>query len=380
MLSRLKASARKNRFLYKINTIYKAWRSEHDYRKRCKKYGTPGLHIRTSKTVWPAYSELPNNGSRLKVAFCSSAKDQDNSGLLQSLKKFADIELFSADEVAKLLTQQGRVNSRELQQFVSNKFIEFYRGIKKADLVIGQFHQMFISAKTLKKIKEEGVRTINICMDDRFQFDRKNKVGSPYLFGAISGTTTTCLDAVSWYLQEDEKVLYWPEASNPDFFYPRDKRDIDVVFVGSRYGIRERIVNKLRHSGISVQAFGSGWENGLASPEKVSELFGRAKIVLGIGCIEHSSTLRIIKLRDFDGPMSGACYVTTYTPDLLYFYDINKEIVCYNNDEECVKTIKRLLNNNEERENIAKAGLKKAQNLHSWDKRWESLLDWARLL
>lgn len=171
--------------------------------------------------------------------------------------------------------------------------------------------------------------------------------------------------------------MFFPEASDSDIFHPMPKlsKIHDVCFVGSRYGVREKIVTGLRRAGIQVAAYGSGWENGRLAVEDVPRLFAQSKIVLGVGSIGHCEDFYALKMRDFDGPMSGSCYVTHDNPDLQSVYKVGEEIVTYRTVNECVEKVRWYLSHEEERERIAQAGRARALVEHTWEKRFKGLFE-----
>jgi spore maturation protein CgeB len=171
--------------------------------------------------------------------------------------------------------------------------------------------------------------------------------------------------------------MYFPEASDPEIFRPMPAlpKTHDITFVGARYGIRERIVSALRRAGIRVTAFGNGWEHGRIGTEEVPRLFAQSRIVLGVSAIGHCDDFVALKLRDFDGPMSGTCYLTQANPDLATHYEIGKEIVTYRDVDECVVNARHLLSHEDERESIARAGRLRAVREHTWDKRFAPVLN-----
>nr|HOO57656.1 glycosyltransferase [bacterium] len=77
-----------------------------------------------------------------------------------------------------------------------------------------------------------------------------------------------------------------------------------------------------------------------------------------------------VRLRDFEGPACGAFYVVEYMPELEHFYEIGKEIVCYESKEDLAGKIKYYLEHEDEREAIRKAGYERAVKDHTWQKRF----------
>ena len=165
-------------------------------------------------------------------------------------------------------------------------------------------------------------------------------------------------------------AVFWPEAAGQDYFYPKipiEDRDIDVLFIGQNYGERGKRVEALLSSGINVKAFGKGWPNGYV--DNIPAYFQRAKIILGSSEVGYCKNLHHIKMRDFEAPMSGACYITRNHSDLSIIYKIGIEIITYSTTNEMVDKIKYLLLNQEHLASVAKAGYLRAINNHTWDDR-----------
>jgi spore maturation protein CgeB len=132
--------------------------------------------------------------------------------------------------------------------------------------------------------------------------------------------------------------------------------------------------------GVDVACFGAGWENGPLSDEEMVKLYSQTRINLGFAGVGHSKKLMCLKGRDFEVPMSGGLYLTQNNPELALVYDIGKEIVTYNDEQDCVRKIKWLLNHPNEIAKIQKAGRKRAMQDHSWEKRFDQLFNIAGIL
>ena len=152
----------------------------------------------------------------------------------------------------------------------------------------------------------------------------------------------------------------------------------EVCFVGLRYGIREKIVKGLQKAGILVAAYGAGWDGGRLDTKDVPQLFAQSKIVLGVGTIGHCEDFYAFKMRDFDGPMSGSCYVTHDNPDLQLVYKVGEDIVTYRSVDDCIDKVRWYLSHEDERERVAQAGRARALTDHTWDKRFQCLVDFLK--
>ena len=170
--------------------------------------------------------------------------------------------------------------------------------------------------------------------------------------------------------------MYLPEASDPGLYKPFESKKLyDVCFVGANYGVRKKIIKKIKNKGIKVVCYGNGWKNGRIDLSKIPELFAKSKIVLGIGTIGYCTDFYALKMRDFDGPMSGSLYITHDNPDLCDLYEIGKEIVVYKTPKECADKVEYYLENEKERTQIAAAGRLRAQKDHTWEKRFQEVFE-----
>jgi len=324
---------------------------------------------------------------RPRVFFMGTDEQQDKSGFLQALERVADIRCFTRDDgswgqndPAPYFARRER-NTQRLWALLAKHAQQGWH----ADILMMQTWGCLIDPIILSRIRDSyGSLICNVSMDDRHQY-WGNKVngardGTYPLIPHLDLALTAAPETVAWYRKEGCAALYFPEASDASLFHPMPEsgKAYDVSFVGSRYGIREQIVLALRRAGIHVAAYGSGWEGGRIATEDVPHLFAQSRIVLGVSSIGHCSDFVGLKLRDFDAPISGSCYLTQHNDDLNDLYVVGKEIVTYRSVRDCVAKARYLLANEAEREVIAKAGRARALRDHTWDKRFEMLFETLR--
>ncbi len=114
---------------------------------------------------------------------------------------------------------------------------------------------------------------------------------------------------------------------------------------------------------------------GTLSDVEMIQMYSRSKINLGFSTCgnTHETGERIlqVRLRDFEVPMSGGFYMVEYMEELEEFFDIGKEVVCYNGPDDLAEKIKYYLEHDNEREKIRKAGYERCLREHTWHKRFE---------
>lgn len=383
----LKSKLKAFGWLYGLNARYKAAAVKREYSTTTARYARMpeprsfqellGKHIAGKVRS----AEI---GRSLRIFFLGTDEQQDRSGTLQALARISDLTYFTRadgsygqnDPLPPLLRK--RANTERLWALVK----ELADQGKPPDLLIAQTWACLIEPEIFSRIRQEyGTFIINISMDDRHQYwgEKINGAwgGTFPLIPHIDLALTAAPECADWYMKEGCPALFFPEASDPEIFHPMPElpKIHDICFVGGRYGIRELIVDALRKAGIRVSAFGSGWEGGRIDTESVPKLFAQSRIILGVGTIGHCSDFYALKMRDFDAPMSGSFYLTHDNPDLRMLFAVGKEMATYHSIENCVAKAHYYLANDAERESIARAGRQRAATEHTWDHRFNTLLN-----
>jgi spore maturation protein CgeB len=86
-----------------------------------------------------------------------------------------------------------------------------------------------------------------------------------------------------------------------------------------------------------------------------------------------SKLISHVRLRDFEAPMCGTCYLTGHTNEIEEFYEIGKEIDTYSSAAELIDKTRFYLSNRDAAERIRSAGYARARRDHTWVRRFEEL-------
>jgi spore maturation protein CgeB len=253
--------------------------------------------------------------------------------------------------------------------------------------------------------------TLNWFCNASYQFDLVSDLAPAYAFSLVPEAFR-----LEDYVRVGARPVYFQEAANPSFYHPVDvPRDLDVAFVGARYGDRSRYLRRLVENGVDVHVWGPGWESvlrdespllgpcrlarearrrlsprgrtarflpcgaggGTLPDAEMVSVFSRAKISLGfsrVGPSEASATpIHQVRLRDFEATMSGAFYLLEYFEEIEQFFALDKEIVCFSDEGELVEKVRFYLAHDAVREKIRVAGRDRALADHTWQKRFEQL-------
>lgn len=368
-------------FIFKLNAVYKCKKTKIQYQKIIDYYNEKHqeysfIELLKQKGIDNSWAKKFEN-RKPRVFYLGTDEFQDKSGFLQALSKFSEITFFTKED-----GDYGQYKrSKNVIELNSKRLIKLFKELdekkKRPDILLMQTWAWRIGAETLLLLKEnyQGLKVINISMDDRHTFfDNGNPSNGVFgLIPALDLALTSAPEAVDWYLKEKIPSLYFPEASSLDFFHPINiEKKYDVGFVGSKYGIREEIVEEVRKSGVSVECYGKGWKNGMLPIEDINKFFNSCKIILGVGTIGYCRDFYALKLRDFDAPLSGSCYVTHNNSDLNILYDEDAIVKC-EDVKSYVNKINMLLKDEEKIAYIAKKGFIQAKSSHTYEKRIEFL-------
>lgn len=273
----------------------------------------------------------------------------------------------------------------ELQNKIVLKAIDM-----QPDLIFTILQKEQISIDTLKVLKDKNFFTANFFGDDQWRFDNWSSRFAPYYSVCI----TTDKFSIEKYKNIGQKNIIrsqWASLES-ELSCESIKYKYDVSFVGGINSYRKWFVSQLEKSDIKVHCFGNGWDNGRVSYEEMEEIFSTSKINLNISNSTNYDvryllsnlkaflvTLRAVikggknssqtKARNFEIPVQGGFQLTDYVPSLEDYFDIGKEVACYNDIDEVKLLINYYLNNETERESIKFNGTKKARAKHTFKHR-----------
>ena len=220
---------------------------------------------------------------------------------------------------------------------------------EKPDYVFYIPYQDHIDIFTLDKIKMLGAKTIAWFSDDHWRFDNYSKFIAPHVFCSI----TTHKHALEKYRELGLNVIKSQWAANQDHYKKIPSQFLyDVSFVGQNYGRRREHLSYLKDKGVPLVVFGRGFGTFLEF-NNIIKVFNASKINLNLSGSSSDDSIKQIKGRFFEVPISGGFLLTEYADGIEEYFEIGKEIECFEDRREAVEKIQYYLTYEDKRMEIA---------------------------
>lgn len=296
------------------------------------------------------------------------------------------------------------------------------------DLMFGYFIDPLVDPDAIREIGRLGIVTVNYAVNSVHQF---------YLVDEIAPAFTFCADAeravLPCYSALGARAVHMQMGANPRIYRPHPaSQEFDVTFVGQKYADRPAYIAYLLRHGIEVRVWGPGWTpdrtygekltsaplsyfirhpragalialhrarsslrhalevppwemaqiRRVAGPslplEELVRMYSRSRISLGFSAVGDQAygrreRARQIRMREFEAPMSGACYFVEHMDELSEYYVLGSEIVTYRSREDLGDQIRFHLARPQLIERIREAGRARAVRDHTWERRFRDL-------
>jgi len=247
------------------------------------------------------------------------------------------------------------------------------------DVVFCVLMQYEVWIETMRLIRKSGSLLVNWSTDDSWKYPMFSRFIGP----ESDLSVTTYPNAVGWYQCDGiGKVHLSQWAANVETLtppLPAAACRYPVSFVGAAYGNRPAMIEALRREGIDVVCFGHGWPAGPVEAKQISEIVRSSRISLNFSEGSRKGLDgaggRQIKARVFEVPGYGGCLLTEQAPDLERYFHVGKEILIFEGPEDLVGAVKSLLADSEHRDEIARRGFERVSREHTYDRRFDELLD-----
>ena len=285
------------------------------------------------------------------------------------------------------------------------------------DLVVAYIWSAHILPEVIRNIKRLGIPTVLFYCNAAHQFHQVEEIAPAFDFCMVPER-----QALPKYRAIGANPVHIQMAADPVMYQPSVTQVIyDATFVGQMYLNRPDYVAFLAWHGIDIHVWGPGWQQaaewhrahlsyqrrlrraigdakrfvqrrlnilptwyplpirrcgGILTDEAMVRIPSQSLLSLNFSEVRDDRTHEIkrhIRLRDFEVPMSGGLLVTGLQDELMEYYEIGREIVCYNSKEELLDLCRYYAYHRNEAETIRRAGHLRARRDHTWANRFRQL-------
>lgn len=287
--------------------------------------------------------------------------------------------------------------------------------------------QIFI--ETISAVKNKSIPALLICFDNLHAPFMHKKIAPFFDLVWLTSKETQYL-----FEKWGCNTIFMPYAANPYIFSVQPGDEIEAVgFIGTPYGTRIQKINDLIQNNIKCNVYSSANYNikekscedfhqkfttfynlsrfsvgrkvihgalkkfvlnnmryNLVKNEylnlfpsvpfiEMNKLYSNLALSLGISELRNTHLLKKpihkIHLRAFEIPMCGGLQLTSYTPELSNYFENDKEIILYKDNEEMISKASFYLKPEYKnlRCQIKQASRKRAESEHTWIKRFENI-------
>ncbi len=252
-----------------------------------------------------------------------------------------------------------------------------------------------VNYKTLLSLREKGITTV-LWTTDAPNFSRKHfsfsilyNIASYYDYVFCGGT-----EAMKLLSDLNCKHLTWlPFACDAELHKPveitkheQKMYGNDIVFVGSFYPNRERVLEQIADFDLGI--WGPGWDKlkyssslkkrikyaGNIKPELWLKIYAAAKLVIVPHYHDKETICHQVSPKVYEALACKCAVLVDNQKDIFPNFENNKHLSVYNDKWQLRNSIKQLLDNPEMAKNMAQAGYEQAVENHTYKQRIKQII------
>jgi len=216
----------------------------------------------------------------------------------------------------------------------------------------------------IKEITKKGnIKTFNWFCDDTWRFDNFSQFVCHY----FTVCSTPEYSYISKFKESGYKNIILGQWHCNEDLYIENNKKYNVGFCG---GMNETRLNFLKQLNQKI-----GYFNGCSYEDMIS-LYASCKISLNLSINDNDILKkRQMKLRIFETTCASSLLLTENVENIEMYYEPNKEIISFENPEECSQLINYYLNNESEALRISQNGRNRFLKEHTSKIRLTRIID-----
>ena len=218
-----------------------------------------------------------------------------------------------------------------------------------------------VTEETLSALRNMGSIVVAYFFDDDVYFDAR----SCWIIPFVDYCVTPARKRVADYERLGARSIYSvpiPLSSSVFSKLDHTQKIFDVSFVGGLHANRAQYLSAISANGIKIENFGGRGTTDKIHYGDMAKIINQSRINLSFSLnTNFGPGKQQLKGRMFEVPLCGGFLLTEYAEDLEQFFEIGREIVCFDSAQEASEKIRYFLQNSGEREEIAARGYERAQ-------------------
>ena len=293
----------------------------------------------------------------------------DDLSNLCSLKK-VDLKAYAKEYDKRIISYEKTPNG-SLCCLGMNECLPDLEG-KDIDAIILNSGGLYLNSELKNFCKKRSITTIGISLSDPdvFPYNGKRYASDFDIF-----YTNSKYSYLNEYDHSKVNIHMLPFAASVKHHYynPAIERKYDVVIVGHARQERIALVDKLEKI-CSVGTYGAGWKNslGVVNGKKHVDAINSGRMYISFS--KTVAGFNNVKVGLFEAIACKQVVFTEYMEELADYFEINKEVICFNDYDDLLEKVKYYLEHSDELEEIREASYKKFLQCHTYEKRWHSVL------
>lgn len=214
-------------------------------------------------------------------------------------------------------------------------------------------------------IKGERLKpsTIRLFKCKKFLWDNDNfQEFNTELVKEFDYVATPAEDLIPRYAELGVKAFWLNYPYDPEIHRPMNlPKKYNITFIGTYYPERAWLIEQVNLLGNKIEIYGNGWgeigyQTQRVSAERMVEIYNESKIILNIHQKAMAKHKVKANLRIYEALGTGAFVLTDYCKGMEEIFIDGEHLVVYEDIEDLNWKIEYYLNNDEEREKIARQG------------------------
>ncbi len=269
----------------------------------------------------------------------------------------------------------------KLNQKYRNK-ISFFR-------ILSEFERYYlygrwkVNKQLINEVKKKKYDLIFLSKSDRINYKlipKINKYGKTWYFfmdplnvaiefnaekysSLCNYSSATFSTIYSLFKRKQKNSYFITQGLDIKKFYPKKrKKEIDVIFIGTKTIKREIYIKYLKNNGISATTFGKDWNLAPVYLDTLVNLYRSSRIILNFTKGKYGFSIRV-----FQAMGTGSFLLTEYCKDLELFFKKKEHLDWFNTKKELLNKIEYYLKNKDLRENIAYKGMNFVVKNYNWN-------------